>query len=383
MQSIGLLVECHHHEVATGGQCEIDMKFDSLLSMADNLMKYKYVVKNVAAHGKTATFMPKPLYRRQWLGHALPPVDLERRPPLFADAGRLCRAQRHGPLLHRRPAEARAVDPGLRGTRPPTPTAVWCRATRRRSTWPGRCATARLPAASRCTPTARRPSGSSSAAPIRRPIRISPSRPCSWPASTASRTRSTRASRSTRTSTTCRPRKLAEIPSVPGRSPMRIDALEADHDFLHTGRRVHARLHRELHRLQARGRARPDPAAAAPLRVRALLRLLISPAGCRCSAFGPARQAVSPAARQPRAVFGPPHFLLVGGAGRTLSGRSARNPVVVAIKGLEAGTVIESPGRQVRRLDLEVGGDSTHGTGPAEQPPEHRPAVAVAAARHG
>jgi glutamine synthetase len=63
MQAIGLTVECHHHEVATGGQCEIDMKFDTLVKMADHLMKYKYVVKNVAkAHGKSATFMPKPLY---------------------------------------------------------------------------------------------------------------------------------------------------------------------------------------------------------------------------------------------------------------------------------------------------------------------------------
>ena len=63
MINIGLTVECQHHEVATAGQCEIDMKFDSLLAMADHQMKYKYVVKNVAKQrGKTATFMPKPLY---------------------------------------------------------------------------------------------------------------------------------------------------------------------------------------------------------------------------------------------------------------------------------------------------------------------------------
>jgi glutamine synthetase len=48
MIQIGLTVECQHHEVATAGQCEIDMKFDSLLAMADHQMKYKYVVKNVA-----------------------------------------------------------------------------------------------------------------------------------------------------------------------------------------------------------------------------------------------------------------------------------------------------------------------------------------------
>ncbi|WP_191060069.1 type I glutamate--ammonia ligase [Geminicoccus harenae] len=63
MIDIGLTVECQHHEVATAGQCEIDMKFDTLLAMADHQMKYKYVVKNEAVKaGKSATFMPKPLY---------------------------------------------------------------------------------------------------------------------------------------------------------------------------------------------------------------------------------------------------------------------------------------------------------------------------------
>ncbi len=56
-------VEAHHHEVATGGQCEVDMVYDTLTRMADNVMTLKYVAKNVAAkHGKIATFMPKPLY---------------------------------------------------------------------------------------------------------------------------------------------------------------------------------------------------------------------------------------------------------------------------------------------------------------------------------
>jgi glutamine synthetase len=56
-------IEAQHHEVATAGQCEIDMKFSPLVEMADKMMKYKYVIKNVAnKHGKTVTFMPKPLY---------------------------------------------------------------------------------------------------------------------------------------------------------------------------------------------------------------------------------------------------------------------------------------------------------------------------------
>src|SRR5207237_1446259 len=59
----GLQVEAQHHEVATGGQGEIDMKYAPLVQMADNVLKYKYVVKNVARkYNKTATFMPKPLF---------------------------------------------------------------------------------------------------------------------------------------------------------------------------------------------------------------------------------------------------------------------------------------------------------------------------------
>ena len=61
---LGIPVEAHHHEVATGGQCEIDMRYQDLVTMADNVMTYKYVCKNVAArHGKVVTFMPKPLFQ--------------------------------------------------------------------------------------------------------------------------------------------------------------------------------------------------------------------------------------------------------------------------------------------------------------------------------
>lgn len=63
LEKLGIRVEAHHHEVATAGQAEIDMRFAGLTRMADNLMIYKYVVKNVARkHGLTATFMPKPLF---------------------------------------------------------------------------------------------------------------------------------------------------------------------------------------------------------------------------------------------------------------------------------------------------------------------------------
>ncbi|HIE11688.1 MAG TPA: type I glutamate--ammonia ligase [Kiritimatiellae bacterium] len=63
LEAIGVATEAHHHEVATGGQGEIDMRFSPLVEMGDKLLKFKYVVKNVAAkHGKTVTFMPKPLH---------------------------------------------------------------------------------------------------------------------------------------------------------------------------------------------------------------------------------------------------------------------------------------------------------------------------------
>src|SRR5919201_495087 len=59
----GVQVEVHHHEVATAGQNEIDMKYAPLVRMADNVMLYKYFCKNVARkHGKVATFMPKPIF---------------------------------------------------------------------------------------------------------------------------------------------------------------------------------------------------------------------------------------------------------------------------------------------------------------------------------
>jgi glutamine synthetase len=63
MIKCGLHGECHHHEVATGGQAEIDLRFDALLKSADSMLLYKYIIRNVAnRHGKTVTFMPKPIF---------------------------------------------------------------------------------------------------------------------------------------------------------------------------------------------------------------------------------------------------------------------------------------------------------------------------------
>ncbi len=63
LQKVGIVIEAHHHEVATAGQSEIDMKFEPLTKMADAFMWYKYIIRNVARrNGKTVTFMPKPVF---------------------------------------------------------------------------------------------------------------------------------------------------------------------------------------------------------------------------------------------------------------------------------------------------------------------------------
>ena len=108
MQNCGLEVECHHHEVATGGQTEIDLKFDSLVRSADHMMLYKYIVKNVAnQYGKTVTFMPKPLFQDNGSGMHTHQSLWKGGKPLFAGdgyAGHLA----DGAVVHRRADQARA-----------------------------------------------------------------------------------------------------------------------------------------------------------------------------------------------------------------------------------------------------------------------------------
>jgi len=85
---LGCEVEAQHHEVATAGQAEIDMKFDTLTRMGDKLMIYKYVVRNVARkHGKTVTFMAKPLFRDNGSGMHVHISLWKGEKPLFAGNG--------------------------------------------------------------------------------------------------------------------------------------------------------------------------------------------------------------------------------------------------------------------------------------------------------
>jgi glutamine synthetase len=85
MMACGMNVECHHHEVATAGQCEIDLRFDTLLQSADNMMKYKYIIKSVAhQYGKTVTFMPKPIFGDNGSGMHTHQSLWQKGNPLFA-----------------------------------------------------------------------------------------------------------------------------------------------------------------------------------------------------------------------------------------------------------------------------------------------------------
>ena len=87
LEQCGIKVETHHHEVATGGQAEIDMRFDKLVAMGDKVMLYKYILKNVAArHGKVVTFMPKPLFEDNGSGmHTHFSLWNEGKPLFFGD----------------------------------------------------------------------------------------------------------------------------------------------------------------------------------------------------------------------------------------------------------------------------------------------------------
>jgi glutamine synthetase len=117
MENVGIRVEKHHHEVATAGQAEIDMRFLSLMKMGDALMWYKYIVRNVARrHGKTATFMPKPVFGDNGSGMHVHQSIWKGEKPLFAGdkyggVSELCLNYIAGILKHA-PALAALTNPG-------------------------------------------------------------------------------------------------------------------------------------------------------------------------------------------------------------------------------------------------------------------------------
>ena len=88
LQSVGIRVEMHHHEVATAGQGEIDLRFNTLTKQADTVMMYKYILRNVAQqHGKTVTFMPKPIFGDNGNGmHVHQSLWKDSRPLFYSEA---------------------------------------------------------------------------------------------------------------------------------------------------------------------------------------------------------------------------------------------------------------------------------------------------------
>jgi glutamine synthetase len=85
MEKLGIEVERQHHEVASAGQCEINFRYDTMVDVADKLMWFKYIVKNVARrHGKSATFMPKPIFGDNGSGMHVHMSLWKNNEPLFA-----------------------------------------------------------------------------------------------------------------------------------------------------------------------------------------------------------------------------------------------------------------------------------------------------------
>jgi len=126
MEKVGILVEKHHHEVATAGQAEIDMRFDSLVKMADKMLMYKYIVKNVARrHGKTVTFMPKPIFGDNGSGmHTHQSIWKEGKPLFagkdYAGVSQMCLHYIGGILKHA-PALAALTNPSTNSYKRLTP----------------------------------------------------------------------------------------------------------------------------------------------------------------------------------------------------------------------------------------------------------------------
>ena len=177
MEQLGIEIEVQHHEVATAGQAEIDMRFDTLLVMADKLMLYKYIVKNVARRRIHGDLHAEAALPGQRLGHALPPVTVARRQPVVLRR-RVRRPLGHRPLVHRWTVQARKSGARIRSSDHQLVQATRSRDTRHRSTWSTRSGTVLQRVGSRSTRRARRRSGSSSGVPTLRATRTSPSRPC-------------------------------------------------------------------------------------------------------------------------------------------------------------------------------------------------------------
>ncbi len=123
LQSAGITVEMHHHEVASGGQSEIDLRFQTLTRQADTVMTYKYVLRNVAyQHGKAVTFMPKPIFGDNGNGMHVHQSLWKDGKPLFYDASGYARLSQLalyyiGGILYHAPALLALTNPSTNSYR--------------------------------------------------------------------------------------------------------------------------------------------------------------------------------------------------------------------------------------------------------------------------
>ena len=173
LQDAGLEVERAHHEVGTGGQAEINYKFSTLTHSADQIMLFKYIIKNVAwKNGRTATFMPKPLFGDN--GSGMHCHQSFGRTARHSSTTRWVTAACPTPHVTTSVACSHTHRVCSRSpTRPSTATGAWCLGSKHRSTSCTRSATVRHASASRSPEATRRPSASSSASPTRPRTRTS------------------------------------------------------------------------------------------------------------------------------------------------------------------------------------------------------------------
>ena len=274
MIKCGLNIECHHHEVATAGQCEIDQRFDTLVKSADNMMIYKYVIRNVAyQYGKTVTFMPKPLFGDNGSGMHTHQSLWKDKKPLFA--GDLYAGfSQMALVVHRRTAEARAGAVGDHRAHHQQLQAPG--AGLRSSGEPGLLAAqslGRLPHSDvlgQSQGQARRVPAARSFAAIRYLAfaamlmagldgvlnKIDPGEPLDKDIYDLS------------------PEEMKAVPSMPASLEEALSAPRRGPRLPAQGRRVQRGADRDLHRLQAQERGRRHPPAPASVRVRAVLRHL-------------------------------------------------------------------------------------------------------------
>ena len=274
LEDAGMIVERGHHEVGSAGQAEINYKFGALLESADNLMLFKYIIKNTAhAAGKTVTFMPKPIFGDNGSGMHCHQSLWKDGAPLFYDevgyAGLSDTARYYiGGLLHHAPSLLAFTNPTVNtyhrlvpGFEAPV-NLVYSQ--RNRSACIRIPITGNNPKAKRlefrCPDPSANPYLAFSAMLMAGldgiKNKIEPATPVD------------------KDLYELPPDELANVAQVPGSLEEVLDRARERPRVPARGRRLHARPHRDLDRLQARDRDRRAAPAPAPVRVRALLRHL-------------------------------------------------------------------------------------------------------------